>query len=70
MTFGPIGRQSAFSIVHLSGALLDERARQAAIVAAENIEGVRKVHDYLCWVDSMTGLYSMSPEDEEWGKVS
>ncbi|MDE1935625.1 CBS domain-containing protein, partial [Bradyrhizobium sp.] len=28
-------------IVHLSGSLLDERARQAAIVAAENVEGVR-----------------------------
>ena len=57
-------------IVHLSGSLLDERARQAAIVAAENIEGVRKVHDHLCWVDSMTGLYSMSPEDEEWRKAN
>ncbi len=57
-------------IVHLSGALLDERARQAAIVAAENVEGVRKVHDHLCWVDSMTGLYSISPEDEEWRNVN
>jgi len=57
-------------IVHLSGALPDERARQAAIVAAENVEGVRKVHDHLCWVDTMTGLYSMSPEDEEWGKAN
>ena len=57
-------------IVHLSGSLLDERARQAAVVAAENVEGVRKVHDHLCWVDSMTGLYSMSPEDEEWRNVN
>ncbi len=56
-------------IVHLSGSLLDERARQAAVVAAENVQGVRKVHDHLCWVDSMTGLYSISPEDEEWGNV-
>ncbi|MDE2064161.1 MAG: CBS domain-containing protein [Bradyrhizobium sp.] len=57
-------------IVHLSGSLLDERARQAAIVAAENVEGVRKVHDHLCWVDSLTGLYSKSPEDEQWANVS
>jgi CBS domain-containing protein len=57
-------------IVHLSGSLLDERARQAAVVAAENVEGVRKVHDHLCWVDGMTGLYSISPEDEEWGKIN
>jgi CBS domain-containing protein len=57
-------------IVHLSGSILDERARQAAIVAAENIEGVRKVHDHLCWVDNVTGLHSMSPEDDEWAKLN
>jgi CBS domain-containing protein len=57
-------------IVHLSGSILDERARQAAVVAAENVEGVRKVHDHLCWVDNMTGLSSMSPEDNEWAKLN
>jgi CBS domain-containing protein len=57
-------------IVHLSGSILDERARQATIVAAENIEGVRKVHDHLCWVDNVTGLYAMSPEDDEWAKLN
>jgi CBS domain-containing protein len=57
-------------IVHLSGSILDERARQATVVAAENIEGVRKVHDHLCWVDNVTGLYSMSPEDDEWAKLN
>lgn len=39
-------------IVHLSGVITDERSRQAAIVAAENIQGVVKVRDHLCWIPS------------------
>ena len=39
-------------IVHLSGVITDERSRQAAIVAAENVAGVKKVHDHLCWVET------------------
>ena len=35
-------------IVHLSGLITDERCRQATIVAAENVPGVRQVHDELC----------------------
>src|ERR1700736_1673972 len=37
-------------IVHLSGIITDEHSRSAAIVCAENIAGVRKVRDHLCWV--------------------
>ena len=51
-------------IVHLSGVITEEHARQAAIVAIENIEGVKKVHDHLCWVDTMSGIYLNSPEDD------
>ena len=57
-------------IVHLSGVITEERARQAAIVAAENVEGVKKVHDHLCWVDTMSGVYLNSPEDEDMAKAS
>jgi CBS domain-containing protein len=57
-------------IVHLSGVITEERARQAAVVAAENIEGVKKVHDHLCWVDTMSGVYINSPEDEDLAKAS
>ena len=57
-------------IVHLSGVITEEHARQAAIVAAETVEGVRKVHDHLCWVDSMSGIYLNSPEDDELAKAS
>jgi len=56
-------------IVHLSGVITEERARQAAVVAAENVQGVKKVHDHLCWVDTMSGIYLNSPEDEEIAKA-
>src|SRR5579864_4642857 len=49
-------------IVHLSGVITEERARQASVVATENVAGVRKVHDHLCWVDAMSGMYLNSPE--------
>ncbi len=57
-------------IVHLSGVITEERSRQAAIVAAENVTGVRKVHDHLCWVDTMSGMYLNSPEDDDLAKAS
>lgn len=57
-------------IVHLSGVITDDRSRQASIVAAENVPGVRTVHDHLCWVDPMSGMYVSSPEDEEWAKAN
>ena len=57
-------------IVHLSGIITDERSRQAAIVAAENVTGVKKVHDQLCWVDPMSGTYFIAPDDEELLKAS
>ena len=37
---------------------------QAAMVAAENVSGVTKVHDHLCWVEPMSGAYLNSQEDE------
>ncbi len=50
--------------VHLSGIITNEHSRQAAIVAAENVSGVRKVYDHLCWVDPASGMYLNSQEDE------
>jgi CBS domain-containing protein len=55
-------------IVHLSGVITDEGSRQAAIVATENVAGVKKVHDHLSWVDVMSGMYLQSPEDIEMAK--
>jgi CBS domain-containing protein len=53
-------------IVHLSGILIDEQGRQATIIAAENVEGVVKVHDHLRWLEPISGLSIASPEDEEY----
>ena len=57
-------------VVHLSGVITEERSRTATIVAAENVAGVKKVHDHLCWVDTMSGMYLNSPEDESLAKAS
>jgi CBS-domain-containing membrane protein len=56
-------------IVHLSGVIANERYRQAVVVAAENVQGVIKVHDHLFWMDFVTGNYLNSPEDDQWAKV-
>ena len=50
-------------IVHLNGLITEERSRNAAIVGTENVAGVKEVHDHLCWVDTVTGMYLNSPED-------
>ncbi|MDR3464587.1 MAG: CBS domain-containing protein [Xanthobacteraceae bacterium] len=57
-------------VVHLHGVIVDEASRQAAVVAAENVQGVKEVHDHLCWVDTMSGMYVNSPEDEKLSKAS
>lgn len=57
-------------IVHLSGSITDQRSRAAAVVAAENISGVVKVHDHLYWIDPETGYCLRSSEDEEWATAS
>lgn len=51
-------------VVHLHGVITDETSRKAALVAAENVTGVTEIHDHLCWVDTMSGMYLNSPEDE------
>ena len=56
-------------IVHLSGMITDERFRQATIVAAENVSGVKLVHDHLYLFDALSGLSFRSPEDEGWAKA-
>ncbi|UDL90414.1 CBS domain-containing protein [Mesorhizobium sp. PAMC28654] len=43
-------------VAELSGPIFDERERQAALVAAENIAGVKAVTDHLLWVDPLSGM--------------
>jgi CBS domain-containing protein len=51
-------------VVHISGVITNEHSREATIVGAENVSGVTKVHDHLCWVEPMSGMYLNSQEDE------
>jgi CBS domain-containing protein len=43
-------------VVGLWGTITDERERQALIVAAQNIPGVKDVEDHLVWVEPMSGV--------------
>lgn len=52
-------------IVELWGAITDDRQRQAIIVAAENVLGVKRVHDHLVWIEPMSGIFLQSEEDEK-----
>ena len=52
-------------IVELWGTLTDERERQAVVVAAENITGVKAVRDHLVWIDPMSGMAFDSPTQKE-----
>jgi CBS domain-containing protein len=51
-------------VVELWGTITDERERQACVVTAENVAGVKKVHDHLVWVEPMSGMAFPSAEDE------
>jgi CBS domain-containing protein len=51
-------------IVHLSGLITNEKSREAAIVTAENVSGITKVHDHICWIGPMSGMYLNSAEDD------
>jgi CBS domain-containing protein len=61
----PTGLQVAVrnGVVHLHGLIINDSARRASVVAAENTAGVKEVHDHLCFVDTWSGFYMESPED-------
>ena len=40
-------------IAELHGIIIDDRERQALIVATENVPGVKQVRDHLAWVVPM-----------------
>ena len=49
-------------IVELWGTITDERERQAIIVAAENVPGVKEVRDHVVCVDPISGMIVYQPE--------
>lgn len=64
-TWAPVGLIDVVvkdGVVKLSGALTDERQRQAIRIAAENIPGVKKVEDHLVWIEPNTGVIIEAPD--------
>jgi len=57
-------------VVGLWGVITDERERQALVVAAENVRGVKAVHDHLAWVEPTSGMIVLSDEDEAKARAS
>jgi CBS domain-containing protein len=57
-------------VVDLSGVLTDERERQAFVVAAENVPGVKRVHDHMAWIEPFSGMVLQSDEDETRAETS
>jgi CBS domain-containing protein len=51
-------------IVELWGTITDERERQAIVVAAENVPGVKAVRDHLVWIEPTSGTVIYSSDDE------
>jgi len=57
-------------VVGLWGVITDERERKAFIVAAENVPGVKAVHDHLAWIEPTSGMVVLSDEDEAKARAS
>jgi len=56
-------------VVELWGVITDDRERQGLIVAAENVPGVKEVHDHMVWVEPMSAMAFPSAEDEAKGRA-
>lgn len=52
-------------VADLWGTITDERERKACLVVAENVSGIRRVHDHIVWVEPMSGMAFPPPEDED-----
>ena len=50
-------------VVELEGVILEDRLREAIRVCAENVEGVKAVHDHLVFVEPYTGAY-VDPDEQ------
>ena len=51
-------------VAEVWGTIMDERERQACIVAIENVAGVKAVHDHLVWIEPTSGMVIPSSEDQ------
>jgi osmotically-inducible protein OsmY len=51
-------------VVDLWGSIIEERTRQALIVAAENVPGVNAVRDHLVWIEPYSGVAVVLEEEQ------
>ncbi|MBZ0140533.1 MAG: BON domain-containing protein, partial [Pseudorhodoplanes sp.] len=54
-------------IVTFTGSVFDERQRRALHVLAENVAGVKGVHDHMVWIEPVSGMVIESDEDRKGG---
>lgn len=52
-------------VVDLWGSFTAFRQDEAAVVAAENVAGVKEVRSHLSWIDPMSGMTIYSPDEEK-----
>jgi hypothetical protein len=52
------------------GVITDDRARDAFIVLAENVPGVKAVRDHLAWIEPTSGMVFLSEEEEAKARAS
>jgi len=52
-------------IVDLWGSFTAYEQDQAAVVAAENVPGVKEVRSHLAWIDPISGMVVYSPDEKE-----
>jgi osmotically-inducible protein OsmY len=51
-------------VVDLWGTITDEQERRAIAVLAENLPGVKAVHDHMVFVEPYSGAILEAPEDK------
>jgi CBS domain-containing protein len=52
-------------VVDLWGSFTAFRQDEAAVVAAENVAGVKEVRSHLSWIDPMSGMTMYSPDEKD-----
>jgi CBS domain-containing protein len=66
----PVDATVKDGIVDLWGVVLAAHQREAAIVAAENIPGVKMVRSHVAWVDPASGMVVYDPEQNAGGTAA
>ncbi len=66
----PLNATVRDGVVDLWGVVFAAHQREAAVVAAENIPGVKTVRSHVAWVDPMSGTAIYDPEENATGTAA